>query len=116
MSSKLDDIFGCDLATGRLDKDGYAFHGKTRAHIHAWVTAKGPIPEGMEVDHLCRRRRCVSLLHLELVSRAENEKRKRWGYRARRRTCPYGHDMTVAKIVTPEGGVVCRTCIRGSRA
>jgi hypothetical protein len=106
------DAFGCDLATGRRDRDGYAFHGSTRAHIAAYVARYGPVPPGLEVDHMCRRRSCRSWWHLEAVTRSENEKRKRFGYRAKRTTCPCGHDLAGNRAVTPEGGVVCRICNR----
>jgi hypothetical protein len=107
--SSLDPVFGCVISSSRLDADGYAFHGKTRAHIAAWTEANGPIPEGMELDHLCRRRACKALRHLELVTRSENELRKSWKYRARKTKCPRGHAMQFA-LVTPEGGRLCRTC------
>lgn len=107
-----DPIFGCELWTGRLDRDGYGFHGRTRAHIAAWERAHGPVPEGYELDHLCRRRECVAIHHLELVTRAEQERRKRWAYRARRKRCPAGHDLELHRQVTPERGIVCRACMR----
>ena len=104
-----DEVFGCELAQGRADREGYVFWGRTRAHLATWRANNGAIAEGMEVDHLCRRRNCCALHHLELVTRAENEKRKSWRYRARRSTCPRGHSMEFA-LVTPEGGRLCRAC------
>lgn len=104
-----DPIFGCLLSTGRLDPDGYAYHGKTRAHIVAYVERYGPVPAGREVDHACRRRHCREPTHLEAVTRSENELRKSIRYRMRRKTCPRGHDMAGAAL-TPEGGRLCRTC------
>jgi hypothetical protein len=108
--SVIDPLFGCRLATGRLDREGYAFHGKTRAHIAAWVAERGSIAPGLELDHLCRRRNCTALHHLELVTRSENERRKSWRYRARRSHCAAGHELAVHAVVTPEGGRVCRAC------
>lgn len=110
MSAELDPIFGCMLATGRRDKDGYAFRGKTRAHIAAWTAEHGEVPEGKEIDHQCRRRHCVALHHLELVTRSGNELRKSWRFRAKREWCPAGHRLELYAIVTPEGGRVCRKC------
>lgn len=110
MSGVRDPVFGCELVTSRLDRDGYAFHGKSRAHIVAWIGARGEIPIGMEVDHLCRRRNCIALHHLELVTRSTNEHRKSWRVRARRAACPRGHSLAIHGIVTPEGGRVCRAC------
>ncbi len=115
MSVTHDPIFSCRLWTGKLDRDGYGFHGRTRAHIRAWVDANGPIAEGLEVEHMCRRRHCIALHHLELVTRSENEKRKSWRYRAKRKTCPRGHDLTANRAVTPEGGIVCRECNREAK-
>lgn len=113
-----DPIYGCELATGRRDREGYAFHGSTRAHIAAWRAAGREIPDGLELDHLCRRRHCCALHHLELVTRGENERRKSWRYRARRKLCPAGHELAgqveQTAIVTPEGGRVCRTCNRAA--
>jgi len=37
----------------------------------------GPIPRGMELDHLCRNRRCVRISHLEMVTSVENHRRTR---------------------------------------
>lgn len=118
MSTEHDPIYGCELWTGKLDRDGYGYHGRSRAHIVAWIRARGPIPTDghgatLELDHLCRRPRCVALHHLEPVTRAENERRKSWSRRARRARCPAGHDLARNRIVVqPEGGVVCRACNR----
>jgi hypothetical protein len=114
VSTELDPDFGCELATGRKDRDGYAFRGRTRAHIAAWVAANGAVPDGLELDHLCRRRHCIALHHLEPVTREENERRKSWAYRARIKWCPRGHCMELYAVLTPEGGRVCRLCNRAA--
>jgi hypothetical protein len=50
--------------------------GKTRpAHRVAYELVKGPIPEGMVLDHLCQRRRCVNPSHLEPVTSHVNTER-----------------------------------------
>ncbi len=112
MSSERDPIFGCELVTTRLDPEGYAYYGRSRAHLVAWIAVHGPIADGLELDHLCRRRNCRALHHLELVTRAENEKRKSWRYRVRRKLCPRGHELERHRVVTPEHGIVCRQCNR----
>lgn len=109
MTTRRDPVFGCLVWTGRLDREGYGFHGKDRWHRVAWARTNGPIPSGMEPDHLCRERACGEPVHLELVTRAENERRKAWAWRARRQTCPRGHSMAGA-VITPGGGRLCRTC------
>jgi hypothetical protein len=113
----IDPVYGCMLWRAGRDVDGYPLSkqggSRKRAHIAAYERVVGSIPAGLELDHLCRRRACVNALHLEPVTREENERRKSWRYRARRKTCPHGHDMCDA-LVTPEGGRVCRRCRDGA--
>lgn len=45
------------------------------AHRVFYERLVGPIPEGCEIDHLCRNRRCVNPDHLEAVPRSENLRR-----------------------------------------
>ncbi len=52
----------------------------TTAQRAAWLLLRGDIPDGLEVDHLCRNRCCVNVAHLELVTHWENMLR---GSRAR---------------------------------
>lgn len=115
MSTTRDPIFGCRLAQGRQTRDGYVFHGKTLAHLHAWRSAHGEIPEGMVIDHLCGRRECTALHHLEAVTQSENLKRRSWRYRMRLKTCPHGHDMKLHGVQM-EKGRVCRQCNREAKA
>jgi hypothetical protein len=60
-------------------------YGRTRltgcpalaAHVVAYVLAKGPIPEGYEIDHLCFNPPCCNPDHLEAVTPSENKRRSR---------------------------------------
>lgn len=50
--------------------------GTMAVHIAVWVIKHGPIPPRKQLDHLCRRRRCVNDEHLELVTHLENQRRR----------------------------------------
>lgn len=84
---------GCWLFTGYLNKDGY---GKIRvgrrgdgtaksmyAHVVCYEELVGPVPEGLELDHVkerCTSRACCYPDHLEPVTHLENIRRgERWG-------------------------------------
>lgn len=45
------------------------------AHIWMWQMMNGPKPEGLQLDHLCKVRRCCRPDHLELVTNAVNSRR-----------------------------------------
>ena len=76
-----DPVSSCWEWTGTIRKDGYASGAQHRLY---YVRAKGPIPAGLELDHLCNNKRCVNPDHLEPVTHAENvrracERRKTFG-------------------------------------
>ncbi len=55
------------------------------AHRLSYLAFVGEIPAGLDLDHLCRNRRCVNPYHLEPVTRKENLDRG-LNYRGRRRS------------------------------
>ncbi len=56
---------------GQLNNHGKHYY----AHRVAYELAKGPIPPGLQIDHLCRNPRCVRPDHLEAVTGSENVRR-----------------------------------------
>lgn len=70
------DASGCWLWSGRVNPiNGYGYFGPREAHRVVYEKAKGPIPPGHEIDHLCRVRNCVNPNHLEAVLPIVNKRR-----------------------------------------
>ena len=75
------------------------------------------IPQGLEVDHLCRNRGCVNPNHMELVTRRENVIRgilpgMTRAMQLNKTHCPQGHPYdSVNTYIRPQAGRGCRTCI-----
>lgn len=70
----------CWLWTAYKSPPGYGqfnLAGKTtKAHRIAYELAVGPIPEGLDIDHLCNNKPCQNPAHMEPVTRAENARRR----------------------------------------
>jgi hypothetical protein len=70
---------GCWLWQRKLGRNGYGqmrgYAGQISAHRFAYEVLMGPIPEGMQLDHLCRNRACCNPEHLEPVTGRENRLR-----------------------------------------
>lgn len=68
---------GCLIWQGALQSKGYGCIGVRGAHVFVWEEQHGAIATGMTVDHLCEEKRCLNTAHMEIVTRAENT-RRRW--------------------------------------
>lgn len=110
---------GCWEWQAALTKNGYgvARHPVwgSRAHRVSYFLYKGPIPDGLHIDHLCRNRKCVNPDHLEVVTITENNRRaKGWAYQKAKTHCPRGHLYDDANTFFRHGWRMCRACKRQS--
>lgn len=114
---------GCHTWTGSLDKNGYGkvgVKGETRmvmrmAHRVRYEREVGPIPNGMQLDHLCRNKSCCNPAHLEAVTQRENLLRGNTliARAAARTHCQKGHELTAGNLVASrlrDGRRTCRIC------
>jgi HNH endonuclease len=91
------------------------------AHVMAWEAVNGPVPAGLELDHLCRVPACIRPDHLEAVTRAVNVRRGDGPRLSRERKvtkthCPQGHPYdAVNTYVDSNGWRHCRACTRDRR-
>lgn len=113
---------GCWRWTANTLPNGYGrfwLNGEKRyAHRAAYEMFVGPIPPGLQVDHLCRSRRCVNPAHLEAVSQRVNILRGESPYARRKRqdSCLRGHPFTEANTyVKPNGTRRCKECHREAK-
>ena len=110
----------CWLWTGHKNNRGYGvfWDGARRiyAHRYAYELFVGPIPEGLELDHLCRTPACVRPTHLEPVTHRENGLRgfSPMADQARQTECIRGHSLGADGdvYVTKRGRRQCRECRR----
>jgi hypothetical protein len=103
----------CWLWTGLLSDQGYGLHSVSgvRRKAHRWIYERinGPIPKGLEPDHLCHHRSCVRPDHMEPVTHAENCRR---AIRPVVMFCPKGHLYSDENTFhRSDGRRECRTCM-----
>jgi len=120
--SKVDqgDANACWIYKGKINNKGYGMftvRGKhVLAHRFSYALTKGPIPEGLSLDHLCKTTRCVNPGHLEAVTQRVNVYRGN-GFSSSNKSkthCPRGHAYTPENTIIrePDGWRQCRECTR----
>lgn len=112
--SQVEPNTGCILWTGALNWAGYGvlnFSGhQKRAHRLAWELENGPVPQGLELDHLCRVRSCINPLHLEAVTSGENSRRGD-NFQRNKIHCKNGHELSGTNLLRRYDGFrACRNC------
>lgn len=114
----------CIRFQGYIDNKGYGVLyldgqrvGAHRAAYHVFV---GSVPQGLEIDHLCRNRSCVNAEHLEPVTRGVNVLRGQGqgAINKRKTRCLRGHLLHGANLYVNGRGRQCRECshMRGRQA
>ena len=111
---------GCWIWTSALSYEGYGrckIDGKTLcAHRVSYEMLKGEIPDGLQLDHLCRNRCCINPDHLDPVTVKENYERGiapvEINRKKREQTeCKRGHPLHGDNIRIGNGGRrICRAC------
>lgn len=116
----------CWIWNSAKQSDGYGsfwFAGRAAlAHRIAYEWENGPIPLGLEPDHLCRTRACVRPSHMEVVTKLVNMMRGngKGVENAAKTHCPKGHAYTPENtiVITKPGGVFerreCKVCRRAT--
>lgn len=88
------------------------------AHRWAYEHYVGPIPEGLQLDHLCRNTICCNPAHLEPVTASENIRRgtSPLAQRAKQTHCIHGHPLAGKNLLMRGNKRECRTCRRRIKA
>lgn len=114
---------GCWQFAPANEDTGYGQFSETHettvlAHRWSYGFFRGEIPEGLQLDHLCRNRACVNPDHLEPVTAQVNLLRGETNaaHNAAKEVCLHGHAFTPENTyMTPVGGRCCRACANRRR-
>lgn len=117
LSRLIIDPSGCVLWTGFINRYGYGqltVKGKNHTiHRLMYEWFVGPVPEGLELDHLCRVRHCAAPGHLEAVTGRVNGLRGQGAaaLNVRKIRCDNGHEFDLLNTYwRPNGSRGCRQC------
>jgi hypothetical protein len=111
---------GCWVWNAGHFTDGYGsfrLNGRSQyVHVILWEAINGPVPEGLELDHLCRNPPCGNPRHLEAVTHKVNSLRGMSvpAQNARKETCKRGHPLDPMPLWKGKGAGwrFCRICAR----
>lgn len=128
---KVEKTEGCWHWRSALLETGYGqfWNGKIHVRPHRFIyeLLVGPIPQGLDVDHVCHNedkscpggcscphRACVNPAHLRLATRRQNIVNGRDGRpRAKRTHCVHGHELSSDnRVKNGKGGYTCAICRR----
>lgn len=96
---------------------GVAYVDKVRWRVHrlTYTLLVGPIPERLQIDHLCRVPACANPDHLEAVTNQENTRRGTAGdWQLAKTHCPQGHAYSPENTARHKTSRKCRACHKAS--
>jgi hypothetical protein len=112
---KIEKTNNCWNWTGSVN-DGYGqfwYKKRVSAHRFSYELFKETIPQGLQLDHLCRNRKCVNPEHLEAVTTQINTVRGLTGkinhFNKNKTHCPKGHEYSGVNNKERKICQICRT-------
>lgn len=117
----IEDEQGCWIWQRARSSDGYGSVNRkgqpSGAHCFYYLDLVGPIPDGLELDHLCHVKPCVNPGHLEPVTHRENV-RRHYAHAPKKPIgthCTKGHEFTPENTYETATQRFCRICKRDLR-
>lgn len=117
MSVSKDKCWVWSRAPGPSGYGSFRWRGNMRPYKVTYELLIGPVPRGLELDHLCRNKLCCNPDHLEPVTHKENILRGQSpaAINAKKTHCPSGHkyskENTIVLFNSKKTKIRrCRTC------